>query len=258
MSGKRRNPNDSGQAMIIASLVITVLLISTVYYVLETERYAVRNQTLIDCSYLGTKLGTTNTMVSALANFSNGGDRQTLTTDLSELSAVIADHTFNARLTLSFTPLNSSPYQDGILTSWGSSGKGISSACVSFSINSSGPSAVYYLEYATNVSTEMEVEGTHRKLVESAKQMNVTCRIYNEGKSALASNFTLYYEIDGDLTIEEWVKIDSFDTVDYGNGTYSMSFIIETRNRDDPVLVSVHTHDLRSIFVRANVTCTET
>jgi hypothetical protein len=88
--------------------------------------------------------------------------------------------------------------------------------------------------------------------------VNVTCTVFNEGEPALAKNITLFYEKDGDLSVQEWIPVDSPSSTDYGNGTYFMSFIAETQTHNDPVLVSVHVHDLRDIFVQANTTCTET
>jgi hypothetical protein len=35
-----------------------------------------------------------------------------------------------------------------------------------------------------------------------------------------------------------------------------MSFTANTTSPDDPMLISVHSQDLRRIFVKANVTCT--
>jgi hypothetical protein len=114
--------------------------------------------------------------------------------------------------------------------------------------------AAVQTEYDENVTTLVNiVGGTYKKLegegMELKKQVNVTCRILNEGEPALARNVTLFFEEDGDLSTQEW---------DYGNGTYFLSFIAETQTRNDPVLVSAQVYDLRGIFVLANATCTET
>jgi hypothetical protein len=123
-------------------------------------------------------------------------------------------------------------------------------------LNASGTSATYYSEYTVNVTSEIEVTGSYTLLTESLKQVNLTCKVFNEGKPALAQNFTIYYEQDGSLP-EEWVQVEAPSITDYGNGTYVISFTAETTNPDDPMLVSVHSHDLRYILVKANVTCTQ-
>jgi hypothetical protein len=124
-------------------------------------------------------------------------------------------------------------------------------------LNSSGTSATYYSEYAINVTSEIDVSGDYTLLTGSQKQVNVTCTLLNEGKPAQAQNFTVYYERDGSLSPEEWIQVTSPSIIDYGNGTYLISFTAETTNPDDPLLVSVHSQDLRQILIRANVTCTQ-
>ena len=158
---------------------------------------------------------------------------------------------------MEFTPLNVAPYQEGAWIAWGSSGNGVSSAYVSFVVNSSGTSASYYAEYAVNMTSELNISGYYAQLTGTLKQVNLTCTVYNEGKPALAQNFTVYYEQDGSLPPEEWVEAASPSIVDYGNGTYRVEFTAETANVDDPMLVSVHCHDLRDVFIKANVTCTQ-
>ena len=158
---------------------------------------------------------------------------------------------------MDFTPLNTTPYQDGVWISWDSSGKGVSSAYVNLALNSSGTSATYYSEYAVNVTSELNVNGVYTPLTGALKQVNLTCNVLNEGKPASAQNFTVYYEQDGSLSPEEWVQVTSPSITDYGNGTYIISFTAETTNPADPMLVSVYSHDLRQILTRANVTCAQ-
>jgi subtilase family serine protease len=123
-------------------------------------------------------------------------------------------------------------------------------------LNSSGTSATCYSEYAINVTSELNVNGQYTLLNGSLKQVNLTCNILNEGKPALAQNFTVYYEQDGSLSTEEWIQVASPSITDYGNGTYRMSFTANTTSPADPMLISVYSQDLRHVFVKANVTCT--
>jgi hypothetical protein len=228
---RRSNRRNSGQVLIIASLVVTLLLLSTALYVSEIEKNAAVYETRADPAFL-------------VAN-------------LNQFKSVVDSHSFNALVEMDVTPLNVAPYQDGVWISWDFSGRGISSAYVNLVLNSSGTAVAYYSEYAVNVTSEINVDGYYTTLTGSLKQVNLTCNILNEGKPALAQNFTVYYEQDGSLSPEEWVQIASPSITDYGNGTYVISFTAETSNPDDPLLVSVHSHDLRYILIKANVTCTQ-
>jgi hypothetical protein len=198
-----------------------------------------------------------HTIISALANISNGGSTDILAANLNQFKSVVERNSFNAIFKMDFASLNMTPYQDGVWISWDSSGRGISGAYVNFVLNSSGTSATHYSEYAINVTSEIDVSGYYTLLTGSQKQVNVTCTLLNEGKPALAQNFIVYYERDGSLSPEEWIQVTSPSIIDYGNGTYFISFTAETTNPDDPLLVSVLSQDLRHIFIKANVTCTQ-
>jgi hypothetical protein len=257
MKTRHSNRRNSGQVLIIASLVVTLLLLSTALYVSEIEKNAAVHEQRVNPAFSAYKLGVTHTVISALANISNGGSTDVLVADLNQFETVVESHSFNAIFKMDFTPLNTTPYQDGVWISWGSSGRGISSAYVNLVLNASGTSATYYSEYVINVTSEIDVNGYYTLLTGSQKQVNLTCNVLNEGKPALAQNFTVYYEQDGSLSPEEWVQVASPSITDYGNGTYAISFTAETTNPEDPMLVSVHSHDLRYILTKANVTCTQ-
>jgi hypothetical protein len=248
----RRN---SGQVLIIASLVVTLLLLSTALYVSEIEKNAAVYEARADPEFSAYKLGVTHTVISALANISNGGSPDVLIADLNQFESVVNRHSFSAIVTMDAAPLNTTPYQDGVWISWGTSGQGISSAYVNLALNASGTAATYYSTYAVNVTSEVNVNGHYTPLTGSQKQVNLTCSVLNEGKPALAQNFTVYYEQDGSLSPEEWVQVTSPSIIDYGNGTYAISFMAETTNPTDPMLVSVHSLDLRYILIQANATC---
>ena len=257
MKAHNSSRNNSGQVLIIASLVVTLLLLSTALYVSEIEKTTALYESQVDPAFSAHKLGATHTIISALANISNGGSADVLLADLNQFKSAVESHSFNAIVNMNFTPLNMTPYQDGVWISWDSNGRGISSAYVNFVLNSSGTSANYYSEYAINVTSEISVNGVYTLLTGSLKQVNLTCRILNEGNPALAQNFTVYYEQDGSLSSEEWVQVASPSITDYGNGTYVISFTAETTNPDDPLLVSVYSHDLRHILTTANATCVQ-
>jgi len=249
MKQKRSNRDKSGQALIITSLIIAVLLLSTVYYVFEVERSVIKSETTE--TTMATRPITVNTVVSALANFTNGGERRILTTNLNRLSLFLKDHSYYAQQDLQFTPLNSSPYQEGIWTSWESSGIGISSAYVSFAVNFSAPSKTFCSQYETNITTALTVEAAFAGS-EAEKSVNVTCKISNEGEPALADDISVLYQNE---TYEPWTMVNSsnnLNIVDYGNGTYFVTFNAYAQNF---LQVSVEMHDRRDIFVMARALC---
>ena len=76
------------------------------------------------------------------------------------------------------------------------------------------------MEYNVNVTTEANLSGNYFQLNSSFTQVNLTVNVLNEGKPALAQNFTFYFE----NATDGWVQVDSPSITDFGNGTYSVSF----------------------------------
>lgn len=249
-NGSRRN---RGQALIITALIITLMLMSAVYYVLETENQTISTQGTADSYFSVAKISTRNTVISALANVSNGGDEQALTTSLEKLSSMLHAHSYDAEFDLSFTPLNATPYQDGTWISWGQDGSGVSSAYAIFVINFSGSSENYSSTYETNVTTSLHINGTYT-VEGSDETVNMTCTVYGENGPTLANRIAILYQ---NQTDESWLSVDqqnNLTTVDFGNGTYNISFSAYSQG---PVNVSVQINDLRDIFVLANATCVQ-
>jgi hypothetical protein len=190
-----------------------------------------------------------NTLISALANVTNGGNAGVLTEDLNELDTAITADSYQDLLQMDYSPLNVAPYQNGFWIAWGADGQGISGAYVSFAFKSSGVSTNSNLAYDVNVTTAADLSG-HLQLNSSITQANLTVNILNEGKPALAQNFTFYFE----NATDGWVKVGFPSITDFGNGTYSASF--KTNQLSDSLLVSMLCQDQRGISVEANVTCT--
>jgi hypothetical protein len=251
---KKRNlkHNSSGQVIIITALLVASLLLSTAIYVFETEKEVPTVGTDENTVFPAYQQSIRNTLISALANVTNGGDPSVLTDDLNGLNAAITNDSYQAILVMNYTPLNVAPYQNGIWVSWGVDGHGISSACVSFAFNSSGFSTTSNVESAVNLTSEINLSGNYRQINDTSKQANLTINLLNEGKPALAQNFTFYFE----NATEGWVKVDSPSINDFGNGTYAVSFIAETDQPSDPLPVSMLCQDQRGVFVGANATCT--
>lgn len=231
--------------------MIATLLLSTAIYVIETEKEVPTASTGEENVFTAYQQSAKNTMISALSNVTNGGDTSVLTSDLNELNTAITSHSYQAMVQMDFTLLDTLPYQNGIWISWGTDGQGISSAYADCTFNSSAPSTTSNLEYAVNVTSEVDLSGSYQQLNNTTKQANLTVYLLNEGKPALAQNFTFCYQND----TAGWVTVESPNINDLGTGTYAVSFIAETDQPTGPLSVSVLSQDQRGIFVGANLTC---
>jgi hypothetical protein len=240
----------SGQVLVITCLMVAILLLSTAIYVVETEKDVPIVGTADNESFALYKQSVRSSLISALANVTNGGDASVLTADLSELSSAFTSHSYQAILQMNYSPLNSAPYQNGFWISWGVDGKAISSAYVNFVFNSSGFSTVSSMQYAVNVTSQAYLGGNYAQLGDNQTQVNLTVNVFNEGNPALAQNFGFYIE---DVT--GWVKVDSPTITDFGDGAYAVSFIIPVNQTGNPLPVSMFCQDLRGITLGANVTC---
>ena len=242
----------SGQALIITALIITLLLMSTAYYVLEVETTPIGSQSSRSALPM-IQLSSRNAVISALANISNGGLPDVLNADLSKLATALENETYDGQCDMSYELFNSAPYADGSYVSWGTNGFGVSSSTVSFTMNFSGVSSTSESEYETNVTTALTISGVYTS-AGSEKYVNVTCTLINDQGPALLQNVTLRYQ---NVTAGPFMPVDSannLETVDYGNGTYIMSFIVTAQTF---LQVSAQAFDQRGIFVMANVTCIE-
>lgn len=252
--GKRSFKRDrSGQVLIVTALLVSLLLLSTALYVIEVEKEVPTVDAGEGNVFSGYKQSVRSTLISALANATSGGDRGILAADLAELKTAILSHSYQALLTMDYNTLNSSGYQNGFWIIWGTNGQGVSSVYASFVFASSSLSATSNLEYAINVTSEVNLSGNYQQLNDTTKQVNLIVNILNEGKPALANNFTFSYQ-----NATDWIRVDSPNTTNFGNGTYATSFYAETPQSNDPLVVSVLSQDERGIFVGANVTCTST
>jgi hypothetical protein len=228
-----------------------VLLLSTALFVIETGKDVPTVDTNQNNVFYTYRQSTRTTLISALANATDGGNQNILSTDLNELKTVILANSYEAMLTVDCNTLNSSSYHNGLWISWGANGQGVSSAYATFAFAASSPSASSNLEYALNVTSEVRLNGNYQQLTNTTKQVHLTFTVFNEGKAALTQNFAISYQ---DAT--NWIPVASPSTTNFGNGTYTASFITETPQSNDPLIVSLLCQDERGIFVGANVTCT--
>ena len=252
-SKRKFRANISGQLLIVAALAIAIIISSTTIYVYELSKETNSGENrLISDLILVSKQSTKNTMISSLVNISKGGEKAILEANLNDLSQTFGNLHQTGMYYLSFTLTNESRYDSGVCLSWNTNGSGVSSAYANFTLKAQSITANLAIDYALNITTTIAINGLYTTLEGEEKLVNLTCQVFNEEKPALAKNITLFYE-----NLGSWIPVNSsnnLSTVDYGNGTYLLSFTVSTST---PVHVSTHVYDLRDIFVRANTTCYE-
>jgi hypothetical protein len=245
--------NSSGQVLIVAALTVAVLISSTTIYVYELSRQTNNIDSSPVSDYIfALKQGTTNALISSLANTSKGGEKAVLEVNLNSLSQAFRNSFQIGICYLSFTVINDSKYDSGVCLSWNTDGLGVSSASANFTLNVQGTAANAAVKYAVNITTTVMINGSYTNLESEEKLVNLTCRVFNEREDALAKNVTLFYE-----NLGLWIPVDSSNNpiiIDYGNGTYSVSF---NASISSDVQISACVYDLRDIYVQANTTCTE-
>lgn len=252
-SKRKFKANSSGQLLIVAALAIAIIISSTTIYVYELSK---ETNSTDSCSIsdviLALKQSIKKTMISSLANISKGGEKAILEANLNELSQAFANLHQLRMCYLSFTLINDSQYDSGVCLSGDTNGSGVSSAYANFTLKVQSMAANLAIDYAVNITTTIAINGSYTTLEGEEKLVNLTCRVFNEEKPALAKNITLLYD-----NLGSWTPVNSSNNlsiVDYGNGTYLLSFTVSTFS---PVQVSTHVCDLRDVFVQANTTCYE-
>jgi hypothetical protein len=244
---------NSGQVIVITSLLVAVILLSTVIFVIETEKATPTTENGEGNVFPAYEQSIKNTLISVLANVSNGGEANVLNTDLDELKLALTSTSYDSIIKLDYTPLNLAPYKDGLWISWSTDGKGVSSAYVGYVFNSSRFATASNIGSSINITSAVTLRGSYLQLNGTFKQADLTITLQNEGKPALAQGFKFYFQNE-----TNWIKADSPSITDFGNGTYSVVFNAETGLQSNPFLVSMYCLDQRNIIVSANATCVST
>lgn len=199
------------------------------------------------------RLGSEHVVVGSLANVTMGGSSLILSSNLEKWKNFTSNMFQLGKPNLNFSVRNTTPYINGVYLSWGVTGFGVSSAYVDFNFSLSDQETDVQTQYIVNVTTSITQEAVFRSLQGDIKQVNVTCNILNEDSPALAKNVTICYDYLG-----VWYRADTqnvYNFLDYGNGTYFISF--EASIPGSPVNVQSFVDDLRGISVRAVATCNE-
>lgn len=244
---------NSGQIFILAILVITLVLVSTEIYVYETTSQVTssKSDSFPDFVFM-TKLDCKNTVISSLANISAGGSSSLLSTNLGTVDSMIEAQYQFGKCFLNYTLRNTSPYSNGVWLSWGTDGKGISSAYANFIFEVSDLEVNATMPFVMNVTTTLSIVGTYGKLKGNDKQIYIVCDLLDEGHPAFAKDIITYYKAGTDWYIAN--SLSDYSVTNYGNGTYRITFRTSIPGND--VYVSTKVYDTREIFVRANATCT--
>ena len=239
--------------IVITSLLVVLLLLSTAVFVIETGKnvpVAGNGEANAFPSY---EQSTKSTLISALANVTGGGNENVLIQDLNQLNSVISSDSYQAQVNMNYTLLNSNTYQNGFWISWGTEGYGVSSDSVSFAFYSLSPSTTSNAQFNENITSEAYLSGTYLQLSDTTRLAQLSINLLNEGVPALAQNFTFYFQNQ-----TNWTKADMPTITDFGNGTYTASFIAEQAQTSNPLVVSLLCQDQRGVLVGANATCSST
>ena len=235
----------------IAVLIVSLVLLSTQLYIYDVGRPLESGESGVNNFLYAVKLGSKHLVTGSLANVSTDHNNTILTTKLEGWKSFIEGLSQFGKPILVFTLQNTSPYTNGTHLSWVADGFGISSACAGFNFSLFDGQVSVQSFYVVNVTTSLEVKGVWRALTEDLKQVNVTCNLLNEGAPALAEDLAVLFESSG-----SWQRADeqsNYSLVDYGNGTYLVSF--DANIPGASASVSAQVYDMRDIYVQANTTC---
>lgn len=248
------NRHRSGQILVLAVLVVSLILLSTHIYIYEGLRpLQATRSTDLNNFVLSIQLGCRHVVASSLANITHGGNTSILDSNLKRWE------TFTGRLyqygttLIHSTPEDTQPYSDGTYILWGTEGFGISSSRVQYNVSLADTEVNTQLSYIVNVTTSLEVNAVYNVLGDDEKQVAVTCKIFNEDTPTQTEAIIIMYEYSG-----IWLRADdlsSYKIYDYGNGTYSISFHLSIPQ--ESILISAQTRDTRNIRVQTYTTCTQ-
>lgn len=243
-----------GQVIVITALMVALVLLSTAIFVIETEKDVPSAAADTD-SFSAIQQAARSTLISALANLTNGGTPSVLTSDLGKLESAILYSSYQSILQLQFTASNTAPYQNGFhISPPSTNGQGVSVACITLEINSTAADSTARLECTITVVSEVYLSGTYLPQGDDQTQITLTIAVYNEGSPALARSLSFYFE----NAAGAWTNAGAPTTNDYGNGTYTASFTAETGQLSFPLHVSAVCVDQRGIVTVANATCSST
>jgi hypothetical protein len=228
----------------VAALAIAVLISSTTLYVYEQDKAVESAGTRsLDGVVFALEQGVRNVLVSSLANVSGGGNRTILESDLRAFSSVARDSYGSTLSNISYSPFEDGNYESGFWLSWNTSSYDVSSVQAHFNLAVQAGSATVTRSLDVNVTMSVAMNASF-SVVGQEKHVNLTVLINDEDCPAMAGSFLAFYNSGGN-----WTEIDaaSLTTIDNGDGTYSLGFIVPI----DATSICLRTSDLRGILVES-------
>ncbi|HIE19314.1 TPA: hypothetical protein EYP75_06270 [Candidatus Bathyarchaeota archaeon] len=251
---RRLRKDSSGQVLLLAALAMAFIISSVMVYVYQTSQdisWGERSSRL-NSFIRNVKLASRNLVIGSLANISWGGSNETLENNLQRWESFVESHYYLGESAFSFELCEDYSYSSGLRIFWGTSGFGVSSAKVDYSLNLTDENGEVTARYSVNVTTHIMINATSQ-WIRGFHYINVTIQVFNEDSPALCGNLAVYYK-DNDGNWHYAGLLDSYVLEDYGNGTYFAKFIVgppRVFNRE----IRVECFDQREIYVEATTTC---
>jgi hypothetical protein len=249
--GRSLRKDNKGQVIVITALLIGLLMFSTVVYVTEVIKQAPTIEARQFDMFPQYQQNLRHTLISALANITNGGNTQVLTQDIDKLNQIFISHFYESTLQIDCALANTVPYQNGLWISGDLENHVVIGAQANYQLYSLGSTRASNVVGNVNVTSEAYLSGNYVQIDQTTKQATLTLRVLNEGTPALASEFQCYYQNGS-----QWNSIQTSDSTDFGNGTYKIVFSVNPSEPSDQLTVSIKVIDQRDINMRVKVTCT--
>ena len=243
-----------GQVLVLAALTISLAILSTQAYIYQRSRTeASADWSALSDYVLSIEQGSRHVVVASLINVSQGGTTSNLGGNLDRWESFVGgDYSFG-RCDLNATLASQPPYSEGVWLDWGTAGKGVSSAFAGFTMNLNGRGAEVDWSFDVNVTTTALVSGSYEQVDQQHKLVTLGVNVLNEGEPSLAGTITIFYSSSKDPTWEDAGTLDDYSWRDLGNGTYSYSFTVNVKEKED-VYIRAEVYDRRDIFVQAETT----
>jgi len=227
------------------------MMFSTVVYIAEIIRRAPTIETKQYDMSSQYQQNLRNTLISALANITNDGDPQVLNQDVEKLNQIFRSHFYESMIQIDCILANTAPYHNGLWLSNDQENHAVVGAQVSYQLDSIRNTKISNVIGNVNITSEAYLSGNYLQIDQTTKQGTLTLRVYNEGKPALASEFSCKYQ-NG----TQWINIETLNITDFCNGTYKILFSIQQSQPSDLLTVSINVLDQRGINIGVKATCT--
>jgi hypothetical protein len=225
-------------------------ILSTVAYVTQIASQTPKIQATKNNQFEEYRHNLRNTLISSLANITNSGNNQIINTNINKLNTIMRTHFYQSIFQIDNILENVAPYQNGVWISWDQISYGVSAVATGFTIKSMETIKTSDYQDTITIITEVRMTGSYNELTNTTKEANLLISLENEGEPALASNMAFFYQKNN-----EWIQADTVNITNFGNGTYSVSFIAQQNLPSDPLDVLIQCTDERGITVKTTTRC---